>query len=47
MSNWYFVIAAYVLTWTVLVVYTTYLFRRRRSAERRLAEAESKTGGTT
>ncbi|MFN2563996.1 MAG: CcmD family protein [Gemmatimonadaceae bacterium] len=38
-SEWSFVIAAYAITWVVLVGYAAYLARRRRRAARRVAEA--------
>jgi len=47
MSEWYFVGAAYGLTWLGLTSFAIYLVWRGRRALRRLNEVRSKTGGVS
>jgi CcmD family protein len=47
MSEWYFVGAAYGLTWLGLTSFAIYLVQRRRRAQRRLAEVRSRIGGVS
>jgi CcmD family protein len=43
MSDWTFIQAAYIVTWTVVCTYTLLGISKLRRAEQRLAEIESPT----